>query len=214
MQVMKKIGLIFAMKKEMRPFEGKFPAERVRCALSGIGKVNAAVCAQKLILDFAPDCIISVGCAGSFSEKVGVGDIVIAKETAYHDFFDGEEFGHVPGLPPRFPSDERLVAVVSEFMSDAHSGLICSGDQFYIGEFEDKRQKELCPDALAVDMESAAIAQVCCLYSVPFVSVRAISDVHVGGHQAQQYENFWKNGSEGPFCRIGEIVETLLDTVE
>lgn len=211
---MKKIGLIFAMKKEMRPFEGKFPAERVRCALSGIGKVNAAVCAQKLILEFAPDCIISVGCAGSFSEKVRVGDIVIAKETAYHDFLDGEEFGHVPGLPPRFPSDERLVAVASEYMSDAHSGLICSGDQFFVGEFEDKRQKELYPDALAVDMESAAIAQVCCLYSVPFVSVRAISDMHTDEHQTQQYENFWKNGSEGPFCRIGGIIESLLDTAE
>ncbi len=212
--MMKKIGLVFAMEKEMRPFEAKFPAGRVRCALSGIGKVNAAVCAQKLILEFSPDCIISVGCAGSFSDKVRVGDIVIAKETAYHDFFCGGEVGRIPGLPLRYRSDERLVAVASEHMGDAHCGLICSGDQFYIGEIEDKRQKGLYPDALAVDMESASIAQVCYLYSMPFISVRAISDVHADGLQAQHYENFWKSGFEEPFRRIEGIIEAILNTAK
>ena len=209
---MKKIGLIFAMEKEMRLVEGEMPSDKVRCCLSGIGKVNAAMCTQKLIMEFRPDCVISAGCSGSFSDKVKGGDIIVAEETAYHDFFcSGENVGQVPGLPARFPSDPALVSLVVKQMPDAHCGLICCGDQFYVSEAEDRRQKELYPDALAVDMESAAIAQVCYLNGVPFLALRTISDVHTDGLQRKHYSDFWKNGSQEPFRKIVNIVGALLE---
>lgn len=212
---MKKIGLIFAMEKEMRLVEGRIPSDKVRCCLSGIGKVNAAVCAQKLIMEFHPHCVISVGCAGSFSDKVEIGDIVVAEETAYHDFCcTGEPMGKVPALPARFPSDSRLVSLAMKLLPHAHCGLICSGDQFYVSEAEDRRQKELYADALAVDMESAAISQVCYLNNVAFLALRTISDVHTDGLQQQHYSDFWENGSQEPFRKISDIINAILETID
>lgn len=208
---MRRLGIICAMEREMSIISGRPDVAGVRCVLSGIGKVNAAVATIGIIGDFKPDAVLSLGVAGSFAEGIGVGDIVIATQTAYHDIWCGEGnvFGQVQGLPPRFDSDPALLAAARGLLPDAKTGLICSGDQFYIGEQEDLRQKRLYPEALAVDMESAAAAQVCHLNGIPFLSVRAISDIHGDGLQREHYKSFWQSSSEDILTRLGDFAVAL-----
>lgn len=218
---MPKLGIICAMQKEMDLISGYLKAGRtdsaaaceLRCVLSGIGKVNAAVSTMELLGDFHPDAVLSLGVAGSFADVVNVGDIILASATAYHDVWcgDGTRFGQVQGLPKTFTADPDLLSAARRILPEARIGLICSGDQFYISREEDQRQKALYPDALAVDMESAAIAQVCHLDNIPFLSVRAISDVHNDGRQKEHYSSFWKEQAQSSLESLGEVALGIAD---
>lgn len=200
------------MRDEMELLQREFPAEGVRCVLSGIGKVNAAVAAERLASDFAPDCILSIGVAGTFVEGLQEGETVIASRTAYHDVWCGygNEFGQVDGMPRFFDSDSGLLERACEALPAARLGLLCSGDQFYISHEEDERQKRLYPDALAIDMEGAAVAQVCHIHGIPFLAVKIISDNHVSGDQTERYEGFWKDLAEKSFHSVHDILESIL----
>ena len=161
----------------------------------GIGKVNAAMGTTLLIGHYTPECIVSTGCAGGIDNCLEVMDVVVSTELAYHDVSigDGYELGQVQGLPPHFTAEKKLVetALGLTTQTKIHAGLICTGDQFITSKTELAKIKQNFPEALAVDMESAAIAQVCYLQKVPFVSFRIISDTPgADGHQ-QQYNNFW-----------------------
>ena len=91
-----------------------------------------------------------------------------------------------------------------------HSGLICTGDQFFISLDEDRRILSLYPDGLASDMESAAIAQVCRRYGVPFLSFRTISDIHTGEEaQRTSYENFWNDMADNSFTLLARLLESI-----
>lgn len=207
--VMKKVGIIVAMPSEA---EALGRAGLGGCiALSGIGKANAARAATELILSQRPDCIINSGCAGSVSKRVGVGDIVIGAQVAYHDVYCGGDWGVVEGCPQRFDADPQLLAVASGLLKSAdHTGLICTGDQFFVSLEEDKRIKALYSDALACDMESAAIAQVCAHYGVPFLSLRVISDIHTSDSaQKASYEDFWRDISDRSFAFVKDFVHAL-----
>lgn len=196
------------MQKEACLFESSLPSRSVIItAVSGIGKVNAALKTCELIRDAVPDYILSIGAAGSFNPSITVGDIVIASESAYHDVWCGEGnlVGQVQGLPRTFVSDARAVSLFQTLLPEAHTGLVISGDQFYIGPQEDYRQKELFPDALAVDMETAAVAQACFLKGVPFVSLRVISDVH-DEMQPEHYSGFWE---ETAAVRFGDLAKAV-----
>ena len=156
----------------------------------GIGKVNAAVGTATLIRRYAPDCIISTGCAGGIDESLKVMDVVVSTEATYHDVsIPGEEQGQVQGLPARFRAEQELVETASAM--GAHAGLICSGDQFISDRAQLDIIKANFPEALAVDMESAAIAQTCFLLQTPFVSFRILSDTPGADEHIQQYLNFW-----------------------
>lgn len=217
---MLKLGVICAMEKEMELISGRLGtiqteegiAQNIRCTLSGIGKVNAAVSAIELIRDFRPDAVLSLGVAGSFAEDVNIGDIILSTECAYHDTWCGEgnQFGQVQGLPRFFESDRNLLEAARRILPEARAGLICSGDQFFISDKEDLRQKNLYPDALAVDMESAAIAQVCHLDGIPFLSARAISDIHRDGRQKEHYDSFWKDKAGEALDRLSRLVPGLV----
>lgn len=205
-------AVICAMQKELDILSAALPSSGdVRSALSGIGKVNAALATAALIREDRPDAVISIGCAGSFAEGVGVGDIIIASETAYHDVWcgPGNEPGQVQGLPCRFRCDETLVEAARASIDGALCGLVISGDQFYVSPEEDERQRRLFPDALAADMESAAIAQTCRLLGVPFISIRAISDIHGDGRQGEHYRNFWDGMAEKALGRIADFIGKL-----
>jgi len=173
----------------------------------GIGKVNAAVGATQLIARFAPEAIINSGCAGGIDAKLGVMDVVVGAETTYHDVWCGEGnlYGQVQGLPARFAGAESLLAVAREMAEDAsiqtkiHCGLICTGDKFITDHAILADIKTQFPDGLAVDMESAAIAQVCHLEKVPFVSFRIISDTPGVDEHWAQYENFWSEMANRSF---------------
>lgn len=152
----------------------------VECRRSGIGKVNAAECATSFILESHPECIINSGLAGALDPDLKVGDIVVAKEVAYHDVWHGEgnAAGQVQEEPGRFSAGPALLRRAEAVLPAARFGLLCTGDQFFISEVEDCRILSLYPDALASDMESAAIAQVCRHHGTPFLCIRTISDIH------------------------------------
>ena len=155
----------------------------------GIGKVNAAVGTTVLIRRYSPDCVVSSGCAGGIDASLKVMDVVVSTATAYHDVtIPGCEHGQIQGLPARFRSDQELVDAASSL---ARPGLICTGDQFISDRQQLDRIKAAFPDALAVDMESAAIAQACYLHAVPFASFRVLSDTPGADQHLEQYFNFW-----------------------
>ena len=223
---MKTIAIINAMQKEHEqlaglltetetvtdgPFSfvtGTFNNQRMVLMQSGIGKVNAAVGAVELIRRYAPDALVNTGVAGGADERVNVMDIVVGEKVAYHDVWCGPEceIGVVQGLPPYFSADRSIVESLSASPLLKY-GLIVSGDQFVESIDKVKKIKANFPDALAIDMESGAIAQVCELMKVPFLSLRVISDSPGASHNSMvQYQNFWE---EAPGHTL-EIVEQLL----
>ncbi|MBQ5582795.1 MAG: 5'-methylthioadenosine/S-adenosylhomocysteine nucleosidase [Bacteroidales bacterium] len=210
---MYKIGIICAMQSELELLSRQYDSnsEHIRCVLSGIGKVNAAMAASTLIDSFKPDCMLSIGVAGSFAEGIVEGDVVIASETAYHDVWCGEHcsFGQVEGQPQRFACDSKLLSKATAALPEARVGLNITGDQFYISMEEDARQKNLYPDALSIDMEAAAVAQVCRAKDVPFLAVKIISDQHNDDRQAERYADFWDNMADKSFTVIKKIINSL-----
>ena len=181
----------------------------------GIGKVNAAVGASELITRMQPDVVVSTGVAGGIDKEVFVMDVVAASQVVYHDVWCGmgNEYGQVQGMPPKFACDERLVQVAASLVSPVpvHVGLICSGDKFVTGLQELEAIKADFPEGLAVDMESGAIAQVCYLYKVPFISFRVISDTPGAEGHWEQYENFWETMADHSFGVVKAFLESLTD---
>ena len=165
----------------------------------GIGKVNAALGAAELIRAFSPDAMVSTGVAGGIDCCLGVMDVVVSSSIVYHDVWCGMgcEYGQVQGMPAVFAADEAMCRVAQSLNECAdnttriHTGLICTGDQFITDRSELDKIKSNFPAGLAVDMESAAIAQTCHIYGVPFVSFRIISDTPGVDKHIEQYENFW-----------------------
>ena len=178
---------------------GRISSNEIVLRQCGIGKVNAAVGTAELIRSFAPDAIVSTGVAGGIDASLAVMDVVVSSSIVYHDVWCGMgcEYGQVQGMPAVFAADEKLCSVATslnecpENVTRIHAGLICTGDQFITSREELDKIKSNFPAGLAVDMESAAIAQTCHIYGVPFVSFRIISDTPGVDKHIEQYENFW-----------------------
>ncbi|MBR3307153.1 MAG: 5'-methylthioadenosine/adenosylhomocysteine nucleosidase [Lachnospiraceae bacterium] len=171
---------------------GKLGGKEVVCAVCGVGKVFAAICAQTMILKFHPDEILNVGVAGSLSAGLNIADIVIARQLVQHDMDVtalGEPRGKILGsdiqyIPTTESIRDGLFSAIMMLNGEkafggseirAMQGTIASGDQF----ISSKGQKQLIAEefeALACEMEGAAIAQVCFVNKMPFCVLRAISD--------------------------------------
>ncbi|MBR4131265.1 MAG: 5'-methylthioadenosine/adenosylhomocysteine nucleosidase [Bacteroidaceae bacterium] len=192
---------------------GTVGENRVVLLQSGIGKTNAAAGVTNLIMTFRPDCIISTGVAGGIDTRLDVMDVVVGKEICYHDVYCGEDCdpGQVQGLPKFFKGDEGLLAVATSLETDVHivPGLICTGDQFITSREEMDAIKEKYPQGLAVDMESAAIAQVCHLWKVPTLSFRIISDTPGIKAHFNQYLNFWETMADKSFAVTKEFLSNI-----
>lgn len=219
---MNKIGIIVAMDKELAlllpHLEGHSTVTINGCTFHpgsigargtvvmecGIGKVNAAVGALTLIENFHPSVIINTGVAGG-TGRSGILDLVLASEVAYHDVWCGPGTvpGQAAGCPARFPT--ALPASFAEKIGALY-GPVASGDIFVSRREEVDHILSLYPDALACDMESAAIAQVCHLKGVPFVCVRVVSDTPGAADNIAQYENFWQDAP----ARTFDALKTLL----
>ncbi len=165
-------------------FEGKINNRPVAVLQSGIGKVAAAMGTTLLIQQFKPDMIINTGSAGGLDLNLNVGDVIISTEVRHHDVdvtAFGYEKGQLPANPAAFLPNEQLVEVAKKQAEklglNAVSGLICSGDAFINGADKIAQIRADFPQVAAVEMEAAAIAQVCHAMQIPFVVVRAISDV-------------------------------------
>ena len=206
------------MDKELRQLQEVFKDSDVLVQKCGIGKVNAALGAQRMINEFRPDCIISSGCAGGNGDDINVQDIVVSSELCYHDVYCGAaidnstQYGQVQGLPARYKADPDLLRkAISLQASDIrlHAGLIVTGDWFV--DTKEKMREILghFPEAKAVDMESCAIAQTCYINHVPFISFRVISDIPLRDTDASQYHNFWDTVAENSFQTTKTFVESL-----
>ncbi|MEQ9941146.1 5'-methylthioadenosine/S-adenosylhomocysteine nucleosidase [Pectobacterium aroidearum] len=197
-----KVGIIGAMEQEVTllrdRIENRQTFQRAGCEIytgqingvdvallkSGIGKVSAALGTTLLLEHGKPDVVINTGSAGGLAPSLNVGDIVVSDEVRYHDA-DVTAFGYEPGqmagCPAAFAADEKLIALAQEAIADlqlnAVRGLVVSGDAFINGAEPLARIRTTFPKAIAVEMEATAIAHVCHQFAVPFVVVRAISDV-------------------------------------
>ncbi len=153
---------------------------------SGIGKVNATIATTLLIEKFNPQAIINTGSAGGLGDNLAVGDVVIGTNVAHHDVdvtAFGYQIGQMAQMPIDYPCDKKLIEVAEQaskqINSDKtiHQGLIVSGDQFIASSEQFAQIKQNFPSVLAVEMEACAIAQTCYQFNVPFVVIRAISDL-------------------------------------
>ncbi len=153
--------------------------------LSRIGKVAAATTATALIERFKVDRIVFTGVAGGLAAGVDVGDVVVADSFIQHDLDASPIFPkyEVPLYgKSRFATDASLTSELARAVMAAlpgarvHRGLVASGDRFVSTTAESRTLQLALPDALAVEMEGAAFAQVCHDYGIPFAAVRTISD--------------------------------------
>lgn len=165
--------------------KGSLCGKEVVVVRSGIGKVNAGICAQILVDKFQVDTLINTGIAGSLDVRIDIGDIVISTDALHHDM-DATLFGDVLGQVPRmdtlsFPADEALVRKAVQANEKANpdihtfTGRIASGDQFIASkEVKERIAENFHP--LCVEMEGAGIAHAAYLNKVSYVIIRAISD--------------------------------------
>ena len=164
---------------------GTLGGKRLALAHCGMGKVNAAICAQLLISRFGAECIVNTGVAGSLDRHIDVGDIVVSSDAVQYDY-DVSPIGFAKGEIPytglaAVPADaalrQRAVSAVRRCAPEVRvfEGRVCSGDRFIASQAQkDKITEEF--GGPCCEMEGAAIAQVCTLNHIPFVILRAVSD--------------------------------------
>lgn len=166
-------------------YRGTMYGKEVVIVRSGIGKVNAGICAQILSDLFNVKAIINTGIAGSLNEEINIGDIVLSKDALQHDV-DATAFGYDVSVIPRmetsvFKGDETLIKLAQECCREVlteintFAGRVVSGDQF----ISEAGKKKWLTDTFAgycTEMEGAAIAQAAYLNNIPFLIIRAISD--------------------------------------
>ena len=218
-----KIGIIVAMDKEyaqLKEIAASIQKHEIVLAKCGIGKVNAALGAAEMIRQHHPDVIISSGCAGGNGDDINIQDVVVSSQLVYHDVYCGRAvddttiYGQVQGLPARFEADAHLLEVAKSLnlqpsTLNLHPGLIVTGDWFVDSREKARSIIELFPEAKAIDMESAAIAQTCYIYKVPFISFRVISDIPLRDTDASQYHDFWNTIADRSFQVTKTFVESL-----
>lgn len=201
---MKKIGLIGAMDSEIVTFRELFSADetsvpgilRGKCddkelyiCRSGVGKVNAAIAAQRLVDLFSVDSLINSGVAGGVAPGLSKMDIVISDRLTYHDFSPAELLESYPPHCRYIKADPTLIQKAKEACNrlnrllcekskptfTAHVGTVVSGDCF-VSSAEKAEQLHREFGALCTEMEGASIAHVARVNNLPFVVIRAISD--------------------------------------
>ena len=212
-----KIGIIVAMDKELRQLQSLFTDGSVLVQKCGIGKVNAALGAQRMINEFHPDVMISSGCAGGNGDDVNIQDVVVSAQLTYHDGYCGTaidtttQYGQVQGLPVRYEPTSWLLekALALDCGVKIHAGLIVTGDWFVDSKEKMRDIIGHFPEAKAVDMESCAIAQTCYINKVPFISFRVVSDLPLRDTDASQYHDFWNTVAEHSFQVTKTYVESL-----
>ena len=230
---MKEYGIIAAMQEEMQEIKnimeeikeqkiydltfikGKINDKDIVLVKAGVGKVNAARVTQILIDNFDIQAIINVGSAGSANDELDIGDIVIGKKIAQHDF-DITAFGHPKGyisnVGQYVESDVQLIKKMEQTINKLDSnefkikiGTIASGDIFCT-ELQMKNKIRTKFNADAIEMEGAAIAQVCKLDNIPFIVIRSISDKPNGNNEIT-FDKFLEKASKRCAIIIKEFFE-------
>lgn len=208
---MKKIAIIAAMDEEMleikkimknrkriklynaKIIEGRIQEKECILAKCGVGKVNAARITQMLIDKYEIEFVVNVGSAGALKDDLNIGDIVIGKDLVQHDFditAFGYEKGYITDIGKEIATDATLINKCEKAMKNALNtetnqckiGTIASGDRFCT---KLALKEEIVENfgADCVEMEGAAIAQVCLLDKIPCIIIRSISDKLNGNNQ-------------------------------
>lgn len=225
---MKKIGIIGAMPSELvdirkslgegkisknKTFEfhiNKLDDKTIISVCSGIGKVNASLCAQNLISLFNVECIINAGIAGGMDSSVKVCDIVISKDVMYHDLLK-RFLDNYPPYNSNFKADKNLIEKAQ--ISCDENGYthfterIVSGEQFVSDNtLKAKIKEELNP--YAVDMESAGVGHCAFLNDIPFVTIRCISD-NADDNGELSFEQFEKIAAK----RVANVTFSIINNL-
>ena len=229
---MKTYGIITAMKEEMQEIKklmsdvkgkqiyelqfitGNINNKEVVLVEAGVGKVNAARVTQILIDNFDIEAIINVGVAGTANDELNMGDIVIGQIIVQHDF-DITAFGHPKGFISNVgqyvESDSKLLEKMELTIKKLSNqdfkikiGVIASGDIFCTEtKMKEKIRSKFLADA--IEMEGAAIAQVCKLDNIPFIIIRSISD-NPNGNNLITYKEYLEMATK----RCAKIIKEYL----
>ncbi len=231
---MKKIGIIVAMEEEkeaiekimteveiqsiydLRFLKGKIQGKDCILVKSGIGKVNAARTTQIMIQNFELQGVINLGAGGAINPALKIGDVLIGKKVVQHDF-DITAFGHrkgyITGVGEAIYCDENLVEGIEKIIKSAPErsyqiklGVVATGDIFCTDSW---MKDKICGkfNADVVDMECAAIGQVCYLDHIPFIVIRSISDTP-NGENASTFDENLKFASK----RCANILSIILES--
>ena len=229
------IGIIGAMEEEVaslkQAMEVKETVERAAMTFvkgtlcgkdvvivrSGIGKVNAGICAQILVDIFGVDTLINTGVAGSLDAQIDIGDIVISTDAVQHDMDVsalGDPVGQIPRLDTfAFEADKKLVELAKQVNEEVNpdiktfTGRVVSGDQFISGE-EKKDYLVNTFAGMCAEMEGAAIAQAAYLNKVSYVIIRAISD-KADNSASMDYPTFEKHATQHLLRLMMNLVERV-----
>lgn len=199
----------------MNFYKGDIGDKEVVVVKSGIGKVNAAICAQVLVDYYRVDGLINTGVAGSLNNDINICDIVISTETQEHDM-DVSPLGYEAGIIPDmetsiYKADKKLMEIAKNSAKNIQlnvaifEGKVLSGDQF-IGTAEKKEYLKKTFWGDCAEMEGAAIGHVAYCNHVPYLVVRAISDKADGGAQ-MDYPSFEKIAADNSIKLMEEIIK-------
>ncbi|WP_273125107.1 5'-methylthioadenosine/S-adenosylhomocysteine nucleosidase [Metabacillus sp. HB246100] len=196
--------------------EGTYNGVDVVLLKSGIGKVNAALSTTLLLDRYKPDYVINTGSAGGFHPSLNVGDVVISSEVRHNDVdvtAFGYEYGQVPGLPAAYLPEQKLVDIAVQKAEEIEGiqvakGLIVTGDSFLSDPTKVEFIRSKFNDLHAGEMEAAAIAQTCHQFNVPFVVIRALSDI-AGKESNISFDQFLDQAGKHSAQLVLKIVETM-----
>lgn len=165
--------------------KGTLEGKDVVLLQSGIGKVNAAMSTTILLERYNPEYVINTGSAGGFHTELSVGDVVISTEVRHHDVdvtHFNYVFGQVPGMPAAYTADAELMTLAEKAIGKTGDvkvvkGGIATGDSFIGRADQALAIRDKFENLYAVEMEAAAVAQVCHQFNKPFVIIRSLSDI-------------------------------------
>lgn len=230
---MVELGIIAAMEIEAEPLiakmcdvttetvsgvqfaKGVLKGHTAVVAVCGVGKVFAALCAQTMILKYAPRRVINTGVAGSLTKNLAIGDLAVADKVVQHDMNTtalGDPHGLLSGineiyLPADADTVQRLRSAAKAIGVHTLCGTIASGDRFVSdGAYKAWIVEQF--DAVACEMEGAAIGQVCHVNRVPFAVVRAISD-DASGEAQMDYPQFAAMAAKNSVALVCRMAEEL-----
>ncbi|MCI8701482.1 MAG: 5'-methylthioadenosine/S-adenosylhomocysteine nucleosidase [Turicibacter sp.] len=195
--------------------KGKLNHRDVVLLKSGIGKVNVAIATTLLFEHYNIDYVINTGSAGGLHEEANIGDVVISTGTLYHDVdvtgFN-YAYGQVPGMPAIYESNVSLVKKVESILDKIGKnywlGTIGTGDSFINRLDQMELIKKNCPSVIAIEMEAAAVAQVCHHYEKPFIIVRALSDI-AGKESHISFNEFLTVAAKESSEMVSELVSMI-----
>ncbi len=198
-------------------YEGQLYDKEVVLVKSGVGKVFAAMICQHLIDRFHTTQILFTGVGGSLNKDLDIGDVIVGQDTVHHDF-DAQPLGFKRGQISYtdyrfFEAEKALVALAAKAPLENHKiavGRILTGDQFFTQA--DKEQHTYLTEELAgdcIEMEGAAVAQVCVMNEVPHVVIRTVSD-KADGSAVADYNTFKSTVAHNSFAIVCHVVQHLV----